>query len=211
MKSSVFRERRSFCFYIIPRFHKPRALHSACFMLVSCLVYPSVLRMGATCYSETSVGFHWATWCYIPQDISLRYYCLCWRHLYCFSQTTYIVLASVYVFSRLTFDFTWNVLYIWKKEGPECLLRRNSWTLLNNILRTLRSIQAVFRTESLRELRCTSDGTCWLSVQGISCLKSNFPSRISHSYSFPLLTGISDNSLVYVYVDVSSPDCRAES
>jgi hypothetical protein len=34
-----------------------RALLSACFMLISCLVYSSTLKMEATCSSETSVDF----------------------------------------------------------------------------------------------------------------------------------------------------------
>jgi hypothetical protein len=49
-----------------------RALQqTACFILVSCLAYPSTLKMVATCTSETSVDFHWATWYYIWEDRKL--------------------------------------------------------------------------------------------------------------------------------------------
>jgi hypothetical protein len=36
------------------------------FTWVSCLA--STLKMEATSSSETSVDFHWTTWCYIPED-----------------------------------------------------------------------------------------------------------------------------------------------
>jgi hypothetical protein len=46
------------------------------FMLVSCLVYSSKLKMEATCSSETSVDFQRVTRCYIPEDRSFHnHYC----------------------------------------------------------------------------------------------------------------------------------------
>jgi hypothetical protein len=45
-----------------------RALLAACFMLVSFSAFPSTLKMEATCFSETSVGFQRATWSYNPED-----------------------------------------------------------------------------------------------------------------------------------------------
>jgi hypothetical protein len=46
-------------------------------MLISCLVYSSILMMEATCSSETSVDFQWTTRRNIPEDrkISLGIYC----------------------------------------------------------------------------------------------------------------------------------------
>jgi hypothetical protein len=34
--------------------------------------YSSALKMEATCFSETSVKFHWTTWYYIPQDRAFK-------------------------------------------------------------------------------------------------------------------------------------------
>jgi hypothetical protein len=42
------------------------------FMLVSCLAYSLILKMEATCSSETSVDFQWTTQYYIPQDKTLH-------------------------------------------------------------------------------------------------------------------------------------------
>jgi hypothetical protein len=42
------------------------------FMFVTCLVYSSTLRMEATCTSETSADFQWATWHYISEDRTLQ-------------------------------------------------------------------------------------------------------------------------------------------
>jgi hypothetical protein len=43
-------------------------LIDAWFVLASCLACSSTLKMKAICSSETSVDFHRATRCYIPQD-----------------------------------------------------------------------------------------------------------------------------------------------
>jgi hypothetical protein len=43
-------------------------------MLISCLVYSSILKTEATSSSETSDDFQRTTWCYIPEDITLRCY-----------------------------------------------------------------------------------------------------------------------------------------
>jgi hypothetical protein len=40
--------------------------------LVSCLVYSSILKIYATCSSETSVDFQWTTQCHIPEDRTLH-------------------------------------------------------------------------------------------------------------------------------------------
>jgi hypothetical protein len=42
------------------------------FMLVSCLVYFSTLKMEATCFSGKSVHFQWTTRRYIPEDKTLH-------------------------------------------------------------------------------------------------------------------------------------------
>jgi hypothetical protein len=47
------------------------ALLAACFMIVSCLAYSSILKMEAICSSETLVDFHPTTRRYIPEDITL--------------------------------------------------------------------------------------------------------------------------------------------
>jgi hypothetical protein len=43
----------------------------ACFMLVSCLAYSSIMKMEAKCSSETSVDFQRTTRRYITEDITL--------------------------------------------------------------------------------------------------------------------------------------------
>jgi hypothetical protein len=45
-----------------------RCLLAICFMLISCLVYSSALKMEATCSSEASTEFQRTTWRYIPED-----------------------------------------------------------------------------------------------------------------------------------------------
>jgi hypothetical protein len=42
------------------------------FTLVSCTTYSSILKIKATCSSETSVDFQQSTRCYIPEDITLH-------------------------------------------------------------------------------------------------------------------------------------------
>jgi hypothetical protein len=46
---------------------------ASCFMLVSFLVYSSTLKTEATCSSETSGDFGWATRQYTPESITLLY------------------------------------------------------------------------------------------------------------------------------------------
>jgi hypothetical protein len=48
---------------------------SHAFTLVSCLVYHSVLKMEATCSSETSVDFQRTTRRNVPEDRTLRVPC----------------------------------------------------------------------------------------------------------------------------------------
>jgi hypothetical protein len=48
------------------------ALFAPCFMLISCLAYPSTLKMEVTCSTETSVDFQRTTWRYIPEDRTLH-------------------------------------------------------------------------------------------------------------------------------------------
>jgi hypothetical protein len=55
------------------------ALLFAWFMMVSCLIYSSNLKMEATCSSVTSVDFHRTTWHYIPEDRTLDNHC--WANL----------------------------------------------------------------------------------------------------------------------------------
>jgi hypothetical protein len=43
--------------------------------LVSCLAYSSILKMKATCSSETSVDFQRTLWCCIPEDKALHGRC----------------------------------------------------------------------------------------------------------------------------------------
>jgi hypothetical protein len=49
---------------------KPASL-AACFMVVSCFVYSSVLKVGATYFSNMSADFLSTTWCYGPKDRTL--------------------------------------------------------------------------------------------------------------------------------------------
>jgi hypothetical protein len=49
-------------------------LLAASFMLVSCLAYSSMLKMEASCYSETSVDFQRAKRRYITEDRTLQYH-----------------------------------------------------------------------------------------------------------------------------------------
>jgi hypothetical protein len=60
------------------------------FMLVSCFVYSSTLKMRVTCSSETSVDFHRTTRLYIRKHITLR------NHRLRTSNPTY----SVHVFTK---------------------------------------------------------------------------------------------------------------
>jgi hypothetical protein len=48
---------------------------NGCFMLVSCLAYPSTLKMEATFSSETSVAFQGTTQRYILEDTTLHDHC----------------------------------------------------------------------------------------------------------------------------------------
>jgi hypothetical protein len=50
---------------------------AACFMLVSCLAYSSILKMEAIRSSETSIDFHRTTRHYIREDRTLK---LCGMH-----------------------------------------------------------------------------------------------------------------------------------
>jgi hypothetical protein len=59
-----------------------RALLDVCFMLVSCLAYSLILKMEATCSSETSVGFQWITWCCSQE---------CRTHSHCFENSNPII------------------------------------------------------------------------------------------------------------------------
>jgi hypothetical protein len=51
-----------------------QALFAACSMLLSCLAYPSALKMAMICSSEMSAAFQRTTWRYIPEDIFLNYH-----------------------------------------------------------------------------------------------------------------------------------------
>jgi hypothetical protein len=42
------------------------------FTLVSCLAYASSPEDGGNMPSDMSVDFQWTTWCYIPEDSTLR-------------------------------------------------------------------------------------------------------------------------------------------
>jgi hypothetical protein len=44
---------------------------ATCLMLVSCLGYSSILKIGATCSSETSVDFQHTVRCCFPEDVFL--------------------------------------------------------------------------------------------------------------------------------------------
>jgi hypothetical protein len=50
-----------------------RALFATCFTLTSFLAYSSILKMEATCSSETSIEFRRTTRRNIPQDRTLRH------------------------------------------------------------------------------------------------------------------------------------------
>jgi hypothetical protein len=52
-----------------------REVLSTCFMLVSRLSYSSILKMVATCSSETSVDFQRTTQRYIPEDRTVHNHC----------------------------------------------------------------------------------------------------------------------------------------
>jgi hypothetical protein len=58
----------------------------AWFMLVSCLVYSSTLKMEATCSSVTSVDFRRITWHYIPEERTLDNHS--WANLKSYSSNT---------------------------------------------------------------------------------------------------------------------------
>jgi hypothetical protein len=45
---------------------------AAYFVLITCLAYPSILKVEPVCSSEMSVDPHQTTWCYIPEDRSLH-------------------------------------------------------------------------------------------------------------------------------------------
>jgi hypothetical protein len=45
---------------------------AACFMLIACLAYSSILKMEAVCSSEMSVNLCQTTWHYIPEGSSLH-------------------------------------------------------------------------------------------------------------------------------------------
>jgi hypothetical protein len=49
-----------------------QALLPTCFMLVSCLVYSSTLKMDVTCSSETTADIQQTTWHYIPEKRNLQ-------------------------------------------------------------------------------------------------------------------------------------------
>jgi hypothetical protein len=46
---------------------------AACFILVLCFAYSLTMKMGAICYSETSVAFNRPTWRYIPEHRNLYF------------------------------------------------------------------------------------------------------------------------------------------
>jgi hypothetical protein len=58
------------CHYGIPELDQEQSKQSsaACFMVVSCLAYSLTLKMEATFFSKTSVGFQWTTQHYILEN-----------------------------------------------------------------------------------------------------------------------------------------------
>jgi hypothetical protein len=70
--SSEFKSKPSINQHEVGRvFHKQITWLAACFMVASCLAFSSALKMEGTYSSETSVGFHWTTRQYIPEDRTL--------------------------------------------------------------------------------------------------------------------------------------------
>jgi hypothetical protein len=79
LKSSVFLDITP-CSLLKVNRHFGRTYHlrlqfATCFILVSCMAYSLILKMEATCSSETSAGFRWTTWHYIQDHRTLHNHC----------------------------------------------------------------------------------------------------------------------------------------
>lgn len=60
------------CFRGINCIHPSWVLLAISFLLVTCLVYSSALKLEALCSSQTSVNFCWTIWWHFPEDTILH-------------------------------------------------------------------------------------------------------------------------------------------
>jgi hypothetical protein len=94
--------------YINQSFGKPIAMLGTYLMPVSCLAYPSAMKIEGTCSSEMSVEFQQATWHCIPEDRTFHRQC-------CENLTSYnhnLVNISVWFVNGWYYANNYNILGI---------------------------------------------------------------------------------------------------